>query len=68
MLGDVGMAAVRVFLILPGVAAAALIATVILYSLHFRTAFAIHTLQSVPHKTSTVVDLSVVLQPVLATA
>ena len=41
MLGDIGIAAVRVFLILVWVSAAAVSATVVLYRLHFRKAFAI---------------------------
>jgi len=41
MLGDIGIAEVSVFLILAWVSAAASIATVVLYRLHFRKAFAI---------------------------
>ena len=41
MLGDIGTAEVSVFLILAWVSAAAVIATVVLYRLHFRKAFAI---------------------------
>jgi hypothetical protein len=41
MLGDIGIAEVSVFLILAWISAAALIATVVLYRLHFRKAFAI---------------------------
>jgi len=41
MLGDIGIAEVSVFLILAWVSAAAVIATVVLYRLHFRKAFAI---------------------------
>ena len=41
MLGDIGIAAVSVFLILVWTSAAAVIATVALYRLHFRKAFAI---------------------------
>ena len=39
MLGDIGIAEVSVFLILAWVSAAAVIATVVLYRLHFRKAF-----------------------------
>jgi hypothetical protein len=41
MLGDIGIAEISVFLILVWVFAAAVIATVTLYRLHFRKAFAI---------------------------
>jgi hypothetical protein len=41
MLGDIGIAEVSVFLILVWISAAAVIATVALYRLHFRKAFAI---------------------------
>lgn len=41
MLGDVSIAEVRVFLILVWTSVAAVIATVVLYRLHFRRAFAI---------------------------
>jgi len=41
MLGDIGIAEVRVFLILVWVPAAAVISTAVLYTLHFRKAFAI---------------------------
>jgi hypothetical protein len=41
MLGDIGTAEVSVFLILAWISAAAVIATVVLYRLHFRKAFAI---------------------------
>jgi len=41
MLGDIGIAEVRVFLILVWVSAAAVISTAVLYTLHFRKAFAI---------------------------
>ena len=40
MLGDIGIAEVRVFLILVWISAAMVIATVVLYRLHFRQAFA----------------------------
>jgi hypothetical protein len=41
MLGDVGIAAIRVFLLLAWVSATTVIATVVFYRLHFRKAFAI---------------------------
>lgn len=41
MLGDISIAEVRVFLILVWTSAAAVIATVVLYRLHFRKAFAV---------------------------
>ena len=41
MLGDIGIAEVSVFLILAWVSGAGVIATLILYRLHFRKAFAI---------------------------
>jgi hypothetical protein len=41
MLGDIGIAEVRVFLLLVWSSVAAVIATVILYRLHIRKAFAI---------------------------
>lgn len=41
MLGDIGIAEIRVFLILVWVFAADLIATVVLYRLHLRKAFAV---------------------------
>ncbi len=41
MLGDIGIAEVSVFLMLVWVSAAAVIATVAFYRLHFRKAFAI---------------------------
>ena len=41
MLGDISIAEVRVFLLLVWISVAAMIATVILYRLHIRKAFAI---------------------------
>lgn len=41
MLGDIGIAAIRIFLILVWTSAVAAIATVVLYKLHLRRAFAI---------------------------
>ena len=41
MLGDIGIAEIRVFLILVWVFAADVIATVVLYRLHLRKAFAV---------------------------
>ena len=41
MLGDIGIAAVRVFLVLVWTSATTAAATVVLYRLHFRRAFAI---------------------------
>ena len=41
MLGDIGIAEIRVFLILVWVLAADVIATVVLYRLHLRKAFAV---------------------------
>jgi hypothetical protein len=41
MLGDVGIAEIRIFLVLVWVSSVAVIATIVLYRLHFRRAFAI---------------------------